>query len=346
MNQKVLAPIVHKDAYTHAVAVEVIAWFREAVFMPLLIELMDAGVQVDPKFQAIRYDEEGRHNSFAPSSSVRAALQSGRIHYADGVFSGKFNAAISKELRSYGATFNAASETFTLSADKIPPSITASVVDSLAASKKLHADIVKTLGVIEQNVALTPAMIGPALTAKVERIIVDAGRQFVQTVGTQGIGVAAEVTPTMRKQMTEELTNNLDLYVKDFTVEMTQDLRALVEKNALEGMRTDKLAAIIESKFGVSKRKAEFLADQETGLLMAKYRQARYEDVGIQEYVWSTSHDVRVRHDHAELDGKRFAFSSPPITNRATGARNNPGEDFRCRCVPRPILNLTASARK
>ena len=73
--------------------------------------------------------------------------------------------------------------------------------------------------------------------------------------------------------------------------------------------------------------------------MVSKYRQIRYEDVGIRRYMWSTSGDVRVRHDHKELNGKIFYFDNPPITDKATGARNNPGEDFGCRCVAIPVMS-------
>ena len=102
----------------------------------------------------------------------------------------------------------------------------------------------------------------------------------------------------------------------------------------------EKERAAIESEFGVSKRKAEFLADQEAGLVTAKYRKIRYDSLGVQEYVWQTSGDIRVRPDHAALNNRRFAFSNPPVCDNATGRRCNPGEDYRCRCVPRPIVNF------
>lgn len=476
MSQKVLAPILHKDAYTNAVAREVVAWFREAVFTPLLIELHAAGVPLNPKYQGIEFDEEGRENSgpmemyddalgglgikrgdmpqipseaqgalitflaargitfeevelrpgqikptqegfypeavarakeflgeparallvskdghlldghhrwtaallhapddkircfvfservrgmlramrqfpsagrenAAATGAVRAALQSGRIHYADGKFTGRFSSEISKELRTFGATFNPEQATFSIPVQNLPTELSSAIVDSLAKSRHLHEDVIQTLVQMEANIAVAPVGLGVSLSATVDRIIVDAGRQFIASVATDatGIGIPAEFTPAMREQLTRELTESLDLAVKDFTQDMVKDLRQLVEENALTGLRTDKLARIIEAKFGVSKRKAEFLADQETGLLMAKYRQARYQDIGVQEYIWSTSHDVRVRPDHAALDGRRFNFNSPPVCDRATGRRCNPGEDFRCRCVPRPIVNLAAA---
>ncbi len=67
---------------------------------------------------------------------------------------------------------------------------------------------------------------------------------------------------------------------------------------------------------------------------------------GILEYRWSTSKDERVRHDHKALDTKIFSFASPPVTNLKTGARNNPGCDFGCRCIAIPIFRDTPAERR
>lgn len=328
-------PIIHKDAYTRAVETEVLDWMREAVFQPLLIELFNADVPVDPQYQQIKHDGEGRVND---ASAVRNALNTGRIHYADGVFSGTFSSAISKELRSMGAKRNVQQNTFTLAEAALPDDIKAAVASSLQKSRELHASISRTLAEMELNIATTS--LGLNFNRAVDAIISDAGRQFIASVATAGIGVPAEFTVAMRNQLTRELTENMDLGIKGWAAQRIPDLRRRVEGNVFAGMRSDKLARIIEAEFGIAKRKAEFLADQETGLLTAKYRQARYQDVGVQEYIWSTSHDTCVRADHRALDGKRFSFNNPPVTNRATGARNNPGEDWRCRCNPIPVFSL------
>lgn len=338
-----LAPITHKDAYTRAVEKEVIAWMREAVWTPLLIELFNAGVPVDPQYQAIKFDEEGARANAGATSAVRAALESGQIHYADGKFTGRFSVAISKELRTFGATFNAGQKTWSIAQSRLPLTLSSSITESIAKSRHLHEDVIQTLVQMQANIAVAPVGLGLALSQTVDRVIIDAGRQFIASVATKGIGIPAEFTPAMRKQLTEQLTANLDLGIKGWAEERIPQLRRRVEENVFNGMRSDKLARIIEAEFGVSKRKAEFLADQETGLLMAKYRQARYEDIGVQDYIWETSHDSRVRPGHRALQGKRCSFANPPVEDPQTGHRANPGIPWRCRCVPRAIVNLVPS---
>ena len=92
----------------------------------------------------------------------------------------------------------------------------------------------------------------------------------------------------------------------------------------------------------MSQRKAKFLASQETRLLTSKLKEVRYKDVGIDEYIWQTvkgTPEHPVRPMHKKLNGTKQRFSSPPITNEK-GQRNNPGEDYRCRCVARPIVKF------
>jgi hypothetical protein len=44
-----------------------------------------------------------------------------------------------------------------------------------------------------------------------------------------------------------------------------------------------------------------------------------------------------VRERHAELDGERFRWDDPPVTNE-DGDENHPGEDYQCRCTAYPVL--------
>lgn len=326
--KKVLQGLQHRDAYTRQVTLEIVAWMRDAIFAPLQNLLRNSGVT----------DEHIN----AAGIAIEQALNSGQIHYAAGAFTGSFNAAISRELQAIGAKWQVSSRSWQIPIDSIPYELRGAIAASAELSKKLHADVIGTLGTIEQNVAV--AAVGLNLAPALAAITKDLAKQSANVfLATDVVGVQAEVSAAQRALLDQRLTANLELSIKNFAEEMIPDLRAQVEKNLFDGARTGRLADIIEARYGVSQRKAAFLADQETGLLTAKYAQIQAEEIGSTEYVWSTSADERVRPDHAALDGKRFSYASPPITNRATGDRNNPGEDFRCRCVAKPIINLPSA---
>lgn len=318
-----LSPIVHRAAYTRAVEVELNAYFDEVLIAPL------QNILTEHRLESTR--ENG------PMDTVTAALKQGRLWYAAGVFFGKLNATISSALRAIGATMNKDGN-FALAADKLPHWIRGAVEQALDRARKLHAQITETLATIAANVAIATKT-GLETAKAIPAIIKNLDEQFTDTVlAIDVVEVTAELTPAVAQALRADFTDNLNLSIKNFLDEEIPRLREIVQKNAFAGYRADTLAQIIETRFGVTKRKAAFLADQETSLLTSKFREQRYKAIGIRDYVWSTSHDERVREDHRHLDGKRFSFDSPPITNRTTGARNNPGEDFRCRCVPIPVI--------
>ena len=321
---KVLAPVRHRDAYTRAIESVVLDYFDEVIFRPLCDLFNDANVHIKEN---------------AAGDAVIAALRSHRIWYADGTFSGSFNASISAELRGMGATFDRSKGTFHINPASLPMDIRGVAAESLASSTALHATVLATLDQIQTNAL--QAKVGLELGPSVDKMVADLVKQFNETVkAIDVVEVSADITPAIAKAMREQLTESLEYPIKNWVQEELPRLRAEVQANAFAGYRTDRLADIIEARYGVTKRKAAFLADQETGLAVSKFREQRYREVGSRSYKWSTSHDERVRLDHRHLDQHIFQWDSPPITNRATGDRNHPGEDFRCRCVAMPILEL------
>lgn len=87
----------------------------------------------------------------------------------------------------------------------------------------------------------------------------------------------------------------------------------------------------------VTESQATLIARSQVIQLNSRITHARQAACGIEEGIWTSSNDERVRHFHKMLDGKRFRLDSPPVTN-AKGERNLPGMEPNCRCVTYPIL--------
>ncbi len=108
-----------------------------------------------------------------------------------------------------------------------------------------------------------------------------------------------------------------------------------VERIVLRGAQAGKLsrdvAKDIKAQFGVSGRKAAFIARDQISKFNGDLTQLRQTNAGITKYQWSTSGDERVRPEHAANDGKIFSWSDPPATG-------HPGDEFNCRCVAIPVL--------
>lgn len=145
-------------------------------------------------------------------------------------------------------------------------------------------------------------------------------------------------SPGTKVGMVSALDFSTKREVKVWASEALARLRAEVDANAEQGYRAEGLAERIRNEYGVSKSRASLIARQETNNFMANYRAARAADAGLKRYQWYCVRDSNTRKDHLALHGKIFRYDRPPVTDTRTGARNNPGQDFRCRCTDRPVI--------
>lgn len=272
-------------------------------------------------------------------SALFDALRTGRITFNKGTFRGKFNAQTSKELKSYGAHWDRKTETFQIAQSDLPYEIRAAISASAARFEERLLEIDKTLSqILPAEIAETLSMtdIFDSSLWKVEK-------EFRKTLA--GITVTPELTPMQRKRIAEEWQGNMRLWIKDFTEDEIRKLRTNVQKSAFAGNRYGSLIDTIQKSYGVTARKAKFLARQETSLLMTKFKESRYADAGVMEYRWGCvagSKNHPVRPSHKILEGKIFRWDNPPITTMPDEPqrKNNPGQDYNCRCFARPLVRF------
>jgi SPP1 gp7 family putative phage head morphogenesis protein len=157
------------------------------------------------------------------------------------------------------------------------------------------------------------------------------------------------------------LADQLDLFRAGnvaLITRMTDDLRARIGSTltnaARQGLRVEEIRAQVQAVAGVSTSRAELIARDQVLKLNGELTQLRHRQAGITRYEWSTSRDERVRGtpggkwptppggggNHYQLEGGIFEWSSPPIVDTRTGRRAHPGEDFQCRCVAVPVIEL------
>jgi SPP1 gp7 family putative phage head morphogenesis protein len=265
-------------------------------------------------------------------TTIEDALLTGRIQYESGVFSGQFSAAISSALRSIGAKFNRNTGTYALNEANVPGWVLAAANTFQSNAKKAHATMIHHLNIAQESLdeAVNLHPVDP------DEMFDRAEKEF-NRVG-KNLEIPTEFTPFRREQMKKNYSENMKLWIKKWSRESILQLRRDVEANATQGYRFDKLIAHIQHQNGVNATKAKFLARQETSLFMSQYRQSKFQEAGVRRYVWQTSHDARVRDDHKHLDKQIFFYSSPPVVDRASGRRGNPGSDYNCRCRDRAIL--------
>lgn len=290
-----------------------------------------------------KFPRATRENADEPvRTALWAALLAGTVWYIGGRFIGAFDSKISKGLRSIGAAKVAGG--FALAAEKIPLVIRSALATARIRSDLAQKQILDTLAGIETNITSAPT--GLNFAKEVDSVVRDLQKQFTDTV-SKVAGLEVPKTPGLEQTLSEGLTSGADFAIKNFALSTTAELRAKVQQHILSGGRAQQLSSLIESQYGVGKRRAAFIADSEVSLLTAAFREQRYKAIGSTTYEWRTQGDSRVRPTHGEsnnhriLNGRVFSWSSPPVVDAATGRRRHPGQDYGpCRCLALPILNL------
>lgn len=302
-----LKPVIIPKKIEDEFKADLLTLFYDVLFEPLLQELDKL------KFY---YNDE---------STIRDALLSGKIEYVNGIFKGNFSARLTKEFNKLGIEYNERLQGFKKEINKLPVSIQSAIAQANLINKTINENMlakVATLQIGEDKI----------------KDVKTKYKSIIKSIDEQ-IEISVDLTEAEKEIIAKEYKNNLELYIKNFLDEETKKLRDEVEESVNAGYRAEHLKEIIKERYQVSESKAEFLAKQETSLLTSKYTQIRYKDAGINKYIWSTSGDNRVRHDHKELDGKIISYDDPPIVDKATGRKAHAGEDFGCRCIQVPVID-------
>ena len=108
-------------------------------------------------------------------------------------------------------------------------------------------------------------------------------------------------------------------------------LRKRIEQAFEDGERPEDVVGDIQDIGGMSDRDALRIANDQIGKLNAQLNQARQEQLGVDEYIWRTVNDNRVRDEHSEREGQKFSWDNPPEDG-------HPGEPINCRCYAEPVL--------
>ena len=128
--------------------------------------------------------------------------------------------------------------------------------------------------------------------------------------------------------------------IKSIPKDTLANMMGIVQEGYEAGKSNTSIGKEIQEAYGTGRRHAQFIARDQMAKLNADLTSAQQQDAGVEEYVWSSSRDQRVRDRHAELDGKRFKWSDPPVVDERTGRRAHPGQDYQCRCCALPVFNL------
>lgn len=316
-------------------------FFRESIYIPILKQL-----QLPKK----------TIKNTAHANALMDALFTGQIIYSTGTFSGKFNASISRELRNIGAKFDRKTSSYKLEESKIPIEFR-----NVISASKVHFQ--KRMEELDETLAkLIPEELAKQFKCQdlFDKALWKADREFKKNV--KNIAVTPSVSKEQREKISKAWQDNLQLYIKGWTEKQIKDIRKQIYEDVSGGTRRKslipaiyKVTKTIQKSHEEALNKAKFLAHQESRLMMAAFKQTRYEEAGSKSYIWrcvKRPHDEspkqhtpgNVRYTHGKLDQKEIKWSEPPITSNPGESvrRNHAGQDYNCRCFSRPIIKVSS----
>lgn len=174
----------------------------------------------------------------------------------------------------------------------------------------------------------------------VETLLGRSDRQVVERLSTiVSVSFAIDLAGFLRRSPQLETVinaahvNNTNL-IKSLPAQYLERVRAAVMAAVTGGVRYESVRDDILKLGLVTESRAKLIARDQVSKLNSAINRVRQQDLGITQYRWSTSHDERVRPTHRLNDGKIFEWAEAP---EVTG---HPGDDYQCRCVAIPIINL------
>lgn len=324
-----LAPVQVPTDYMDEMERRIREEFKKKLYFPLL--------------RLIQEPKNALKNAFDDENVLWAALQSGKITFNRGTFSGKFDAKTTRALKKLGATWSRSEEAFKLPLNDMPVPVQQIVSATQSRFEKRLAAIDITLAKI------LPSEVADGIRFEdlFDKTVFQVDSDFRHNV--RNITIEPQISKEQRAKIAKEWAANQKLHIQDFARHEIKELRANVEKSFFAGNRYGSLIGQIQTSYGVTARKAEFLARQETKLLTTKYAETRYLEAGIPKYTWrcvvgSPAHPVRPA--HKKLDGTIQRWDKPPITTEPGEPvrRNNAGNDYGCRCKAVPIAEFAKAS--
>lgn len=143
--------------------------------------------------------------------------------------------------------------------------------------------------------------------------------------------------PWLKDQLNAWINGNKQYVIKALPSAATTQIQGIVQRGLAQGKQAKDIASEIQDTFGITRRRAEFIARDQVAKLNGNLTQLRQQELGVKKYIWRSMHDNRVRPDHQEFDGNTYAWGDPPVNSN--GDAYNPGQDYNCRCVAEPVLD-------
>lgn len=275
-------------------------------------------------------------NSQSDIDIINQALKAGLIYYENGAFSAKdkFSNKIVLIFQKWGAKFNKYKKQYELPLNNIPEQIRIEIAQSKIKLEMKYQAIDTFLEDIQNN--LDEYVDKMIFDEEVKTILDDAGDEVQKNTRKIAV-IVPELDERQKQEIADTYTNSMRYYIKDFEEKRIPEMRAKVQELTLQGYRPDSIAKMLQKEYGIKERKAKFLSQNETSIMLAEYKRVTYQKIGFEYFKWSTIMDGKERERHKQLNGQIYRYDDPPYIDENLTRKGLPGEDYNCRCEAIPF---------
>lgn len=318
---KVIKDFKHLESYTKIIKDKLIEELWEMIYKPM--------------FKILNLKAKNEDNP------IIQALDKGLIFYENGGFKlrEKIPNRVAQALIKLGARYDKWEKSYKIAIEDLPNEIWESIKESIQNAQKKLAHINQFLQYLEMN--LDQVIDSMLFHDEVITVLDDVGNKIQKNVKQVNI-IDFDFTQEQKEEIARNYTNNMQLYIKDFVSKKLPEMRQKVQKAVLEGYREIDVQKMLENEYGIAERKAKFLAQNETSIMLAQIKKVHYSAMGFDSFMWHTILDARERPLHRLLNGTIHRFDNPPVIDERTGQRGLPGETYNCRCDLTPIMSDSA----
>lgn len=158
---------------------------------------------------------------------------------------------------------------------------------------------------------------------------------FQNALKDAGWAVDFKMTRAMQDVAKAAVVENVAL-IKSIPQQYFLEVEGIVMRGYSRGRDLQEITTELQSRYGITKRRAVLIARDQSNKLNAVTTQARRQELGITEAVWQHSHGGKEpRKSHVAADGRKFKIAEGCLID---GKRILPGEEINCRCVSKSVL--------
>lgn len=180
------------------------------------------------------------------------------------------------------------------------------------------------------------------MAEKIATKFAESGRKatdssFQSALKDAGWAVDFKVTSVMRDAMNATIVENVSL-IKSIPQQYLTDVQGIVMRGFSQGRDLKDISDDLQSRYGVTKRRAALIARDQSNKLTATVTQARRVELGLFEAIWVHSgagKEPRPSHLKAGREKQKFDVRKGLLLD---GEYLLPGQAINCRCSSRTVL--------